>query len=49
MKRAQDRSRENIEHFTNLLNKFNGYKRECLTVHHISPRLNNGHIQYIEE
>lgn len=49
MKRAQDRSRENIEHFTNLLNKFNGYKRECLTVHHISPRLKNGHIQYIEE
>lgn len=49
MRRALERSRENIENYRNLLKNFNGYKRECLTVHHISPRLKNGHIQYIEE
>lgn len=49
MKRAQDRSRENIEKYTKLLNEFNGYKRENLKVHHISPRLINGHIQYLGE
>ena len=49
VKRARDRSMENIAHFTKLLSEFNGYKRECLSVKKISPRLKNGHIQYLDD
>lgn len=49
MRKAQARSRENIDKYVNTLKSFNGYKRECLKVHQISPRLINGHIQYIGE
>lgn len=49
MRRAQESNREKVEQYKKLLADFNGYKRECLTVRHISPRLKNGHIQYIEE
>lgn len=49
VRRAQQSNLEKIVHFKKLLSEFNGYKRECLKVRHISPRLKNGHIQYIEE
>lgn len=49
VRRAQQSNKEKIDHFVRLLSEFNGYKRECLKVRHISPRLKNGHIQYIEE
>ena len=47
-KKAADRGKENIDRYTELLRTFNGYKRECLTVHKIDSRLKNGHIQYLE-
>lgn len=46
IQKANDRNRETINRYINLLNEFNGYKRECLTVRKINPRLKNGHIQY---
>lgn len=48
MRRAQASNKENLDNYVRLLSEFNGYKRECLTVRHISPRLKNGHIQYLE-
>lgn len=47
-KRMNDRNMESIVRFKTLLANFNGYKRECLTVNGISPRLKNGQIQFIE-
>lgn len=49
MRRAQQSNLEKLEEFKSLLAEFSGYKRECLKVRHISPRLKNGHIQYMEE
>ena len=46
IKKANDRNRETILRYATLLKEFNGYKRECLTVRKINPRLKNGHIQY---
>lgn len=47
-KKAADRGQENIDKYSELLRTFNGYKRECLTVHKIDSRLKNGSIQFIE-
>lgn len=46
IKKANARNRETILRYATLLKEFNGYKRECLTVRKINPRLKNGHIQY---
>lgn len=46
--KAADRAQENIDKYSNLLRTFNGYKKECLTVHKIDSRLLNGKIQFIE-
>lgn len=47
IRRANERNKETIEKLTALLQQFDGYKRECLTARKISPRLKDGHIQYI--
>lgn len=49
VRRAQQSNLEKIAHFQKLLAEFNGYKKECLSVRHISPRLKDGHIQYLDE
>lgn len=48
-KRMNERNMENIVKFKQLLATFNGYKKECLTVNGISPRLKHGQVQFLEE
>lgn len=46
MRRAVDRNKETILRLTLLVDKFTGYKKECLSVKKINPRLKHGQVQY---